>query len=215
MPADEHQHDLTQPAGPPGKQGRRGSRRVAVLAGVVAAGLLAGAGVAFATTGSPAHPVAAAAAVAPSAAPSRPPSQVPMPHRLPFRPGSMHGGGFGAGSPFGAGGPFGVVHGQYVVTKPGGGYQTIDFQTGKVTAVSSTSITLRSPDGYVHSYVVTGSTSVDAQRGGISSVKAGHQVSVQATVGGGAATAARIADLTLLQQGAQHYFGQAPVQPSR
>ena len=200
MPAEEQEQHV------PGKPGLRaawlGSRRVAVLAGVVVVGLLAGAGVAFATTGSPAHPVTASAAATP--APS--PSQVPMPHRFPFRLGPL----FGGGGPLGFGGalgPFGAIHGQYVAPKPGGGYQTIDVQTGKVTAVSSTSITVRSADGYVHSYVVNGSTTVDAQRGGISSVKAGHEVSVQATVSGSTATASRIADLTLLQAGAKHFFG--------
>ena len=128
-----------------------------------------------------------------------------MPHRLPFRPGPMFGGMFPGG--MFPGGMFGAVHGQYVAPKSGGGYQTIDFQNGKVTAVSSTSITVRSADGYVHSYVVNGSTTVDAQRGGISSVKAGHEVSVQATVSGSTATASRIADLTLLQAGAKHFFG--------
>jgi hypothetical protein len=200
MPAEEQQQPI------PGKQGLRaawlGSRRVAVLAGVVVAGLLAGAGVAFATTGSPAHPVTTSAAGKPSPSPS----QVPMPHRLPFRPGSMFGGMF-PGAMFGLGGMFGAVHGQYVAPKSGGGYQTIDFQNGKVTSVSSTSITVRSADGYVRSYVVNGSTTVDAQRGGISSVKAGHEVSVQATVSGSTATAAHIADVTLLQAGAKHFFG--------
>jgi hypothetical protein len=204
MPAEEQEQRL------PGKQGLRaawhGSRRAAVLAGVVVAGLLAGAGVAFATTGSPAHPVTASAAGQPAAAPSPSPSQVPMPHRLPFRPGSMFGGMF-PGAMLGLGGMFGAVHGQYVAPKSGGGYQTIDFQNGKVTAVSSTSITVRSADGYVHTYVVNGSTSVDAQRGGITSVKAGHEVSVQATVSGSTATAAHIADVTLLQTGAKHFFG--------
>ena len=204
MPAEEQEQHV------PGKPGLRaawlGSRRVAVLAGVVVAGLLAGAGVAFATTGSPAHPVTASAAATP--APS--PSQVPMPHRLPFRPGPMFGGRFGPGGMLGLGGMFGAVHGQYVAPKSGGGYQTIDFQNGKVTAVSSTSITVRSADGYVHSYVVNGSTTVDAQRGGISSVKAGHEVSVQATVSGSTATAAQIIDLSLLQAGAKHFFGGLP-----
>ena len=204
MPAEEQEQHV------PGKPGLRaawlGSRRVAVLAGVVVAGLLAGAGVAFATTGSATHPVTASAAGQPAASPSPSPSQVPMPHRLPFRPGSMFGGMFPGGLAA-LGGMLGAVHGQYVAAKPGGGYQTIDFQNGKVTAVSSTSITVRSADGYVHSYVVNGSTTVDAQRGGISSVKAGHEVSVQATVSGSTATAAQIIDLSLLQAGAKHFFG--------
>ena len=64
------------------------------------------------------------------------------------------------------GGLFGAVHGTAVVPKPGGGYRTIAFQNGKVTAVSSTSITLHGADGYSHSYRVTSSTLVNAQRDG-------------------------------------------------
>ena len=97
-----------------------------------------------------------------------------------------------------------------MAAKPGGGYQTVDFQNGKVTAVSSTSVTLRSADGYVHSYAVTSSTIVNAERDGISSVKTGNEVLVQATVSGGTATAASIQDLTLLQQGAHRFFGSVP-----
>src|SRR5215813_5500954 len=68
-----------------------------------------------------------------------------------------------------------VAHGAAVLPKPGGGYQTVAFQNGKVTAVSSTSITLRSADGYSRTYRVTSSTLVNAQRDGIGSVKAGNQ----------------------------------------
>ncbi len=227
----EYEHGPTQPGGPaqpgdsarPGKAGPRaswrGSRRTAVLAGVVAFGLLAGAGVAFATTGSPARSAASGAATAatpsPSASPRVQPHRFPaglglphnLPFRLPFRIGSILG---GLGGALGQGGMFGAIHGQYVAPKSGGGYQTIDFQNGKVTAVSSTSITLRSADGYTRSYVVNGSTTVNAQRGGISSIKTGNQVSVQATVSGGTATAASIQDLSLLQQDLHHFFGSWP-----
>jgi hypothetical protein len=214
MSAEEHSRDPAQPAAqPPGEQGPRtgwrGSRRLAVFAGVITVGLLAGAGVAFAATGSPARPASAAAAATPS--PSSPWGKAALPRRLPFRTGPSGGPGpFGIAGPLGLGGPFSAIHGQYVAPKPGGGYQTIDFQNGSVTAVSSTSITLRSPDGYTHSYPVTSSTTVNAQRGGISSVKAGNEVSVQATVEGSTVTAARITDLSLLQQGFQHFFGGWP-----
>jgi hypothetical protein len=210
MPAEEHQPHPVDPA-PSGKRGLRaawlGSRRAGILAGVIAVGLLTGAGVAFATTGSPAHPATPATAATP--APASPPSfRMPFPHRLPFRIGPMIGGALGG--PFGLGGMFGAIHGQYVAPKPGGGYQTIDFQTGKVTAVSSTSITLRSADGYTRSYAVTGSTMVNAQRGGIGSIKTGNEVSIQATVSGGTATAARIVDLSTLQQSLHRFFGNWP-----
>jgi hypothetical protein len=125
----------------------------------------------------------------------------------------------GAPGPFGpafagpgllGGGLFGAVHGTVVVPKSGGGYQTVAFQNGKVTAVSSTSITLRSADGYSHTYQVTSSTMVNAQRDGIGSIKNGNQVMVDATVSGSTTTAVRIVDLSLLQQGFHRMFGAAP-----
>jgi hypothetical protein len=230
MSADEHDHDQTEPVSQgqpvsqpepaggmqPGRQGLRsawlGSRRVAVLTGVIAVGLLTGAGVAFATTGSPAHPATPGAATAAtpspsSSAPSPAPSfRVPLPHRFPFRPGMIP----GFAGPLGLAGLFGAIHGQYVAPKAGGGYQTIALQNGKVTAVSGTSITLRSADGYTHSYVVTSSTTMNAQRGGISSIKTGNEVVVRATVSGSTTTAAQIIDLSLLQQGIHHFFGNWP-----
>lgn len=213
MPAgEEHDH----PA-PPEKTGLRaawlGSRRVAVMAGVITVGVLAGAGVAVAATSSPGSPSPSPSAP-PSASPSA--SAVPPSGALPPKGsyGRIHGGPF----PFGPallgpgllGGPFGAVHGTVVVPKSGGGYQTITFQNGKVTAVSSTSITLRSADGYSRTYQVTSSTLVNAQRDGIGSIKDGNQVMVDATISGSTATAAQIVDLTGLQQGFHRFLGGAP-----
>ena len=90
------------------------------------------------------------------------------------------------------------MHGQFVVPKSGGGYQTIDTQRGSVTAVSATSITVKSADGFSKTYQVVSSTNVDAQRNGIGTVKTGHQVAVTATVSGSTATAASILDFNLL-----------------
>ena len=116
------------------------------------------------------------------------------------------GGPFGPFGPFGGPGLFGAVHGQIVVPKPGGGFQTVDVQRGAVTAVSGTSITLKSADGFTKTYTVTSSTLVDAQRSGIGSVKVGNQVAVSAVQSGSGATASSIADLTLMRQAGP--FGQ-------
>jgi hypothetical protein len=56
---------------------------------------------------------------------------------------------------------------------------------------------------------VTSSTIVNAQRDGIGSIKAGNQVIITATVSGGTATAARIIDVSLLQQDFHRFFGGA------
>jgi hypothetical protein len=166
---------------------RRLPGRPLILAGVAVTALLAGAGVAMAaTSGSPASPAAASAAGGTVATPS-PSARPAFPHQR--RPG-----GFG----FGFGGPFGAVHGQFVVPRSGGGYQTIDTQRGSVTAVSATSITVKSADGFSKTYQVVSSTNVDAQRDGIATVKTGHQVMVTATVSGSTDTAVSILDLNLL-----------------
>lgn len=212
MPAGpEHDH-LTPPDKPGLRAAWLGSRRVAVLAGVIAVGVLAGAGVAVAATGSPSPtPTPTASPPAPSAPSARPPLRW-LPAKGAWRihgaPGSF-GPAFAGPGPLG-GGLFGAVHGTVVVPKSGGGYQTVAFQNGKVTAVSSTSITLRSADGYSHTYQVTSSTMVNAQRDGIGSIKNGNQVMVDATISGSTTTAVRIVDLSLLQQGLHWSSGAAP-----
>ena len=201
----EHDHDAQ-----PGKTSLRtawqGSRRFAIMAGIVTVGVLAGAGVAVAATSSSGQPAAPGASASPS------PSSPATPHFPPKGQWHMRapgGGPFAIGGPGALGGLFGAVHGSAVVPKPGGGYQTIAFQNGKVTAVSSTSITLHSADGYSHSYQVTSATVVNAQRDGMSSIKAGNQVIVTATVNGSTATATRIMDVSLLQQDFHRFFGGA------
>lgn len=199
----EHDHDA-QPGKPSLRTALQGSRRFAVMAGVVTLGVLAGVGVAVAATSSSGQPASPGASASPS------PSASVRPHFPPKGPWHMRapGGLFGFGGPGALGGLFGAVHGSAVVPKSGGGYQTIAFQNGKVTAVSSTSITLHSADGYSHSYRVTSSTLVNAQRDGVGSIKTGNQVIVTATVSG-STTATRIIDVSLLQQEFHRFFGGA------
>jgi hypothetical protein len=180
--------DATRPIGPMSL--RNPSRRPYLLAGVAVAALLAGGGAALAA-GSSRTPAAAQNAVTSTPVPVASAGGAGTRHHFHFR--------------FGLGG-FGMVHGQFVVAKSGGGYETVDVQDGQVTAVSTTSITLKSSDGFTKTYVVTSSTTVDAQRDGIGSVKVGNQASVEATVSGSAVTAANIADLTLLQQGHEGFW---------
>jgi hypothetical protein len=178
--------------------------RPLILAGVAAVALLGGAGVAMAaTSGSPASGTAASPAGGTVASPSARPA---YPHQ--GRPG-----GFGFG--FGFGGPFGAVHGQFVVPRSGGGYQTIDTQRGAVTAVSATSMTVKSADGFVKTYQVVSSTNVDAQRDGIAAVKTGHQVAVTAAVSGSTVTASSILDFNLLpaMHGGSSWNNQTPSAP--
>jgi hypothetical protein len=76
------------------------------------------------------------------------------PHQA-FGPGGGAGGQHGA---VGRPGPASVgatsLHGEFVVPDGAGGYTTELTQTGAVTAISSTSITVRSDDGYSQAYVI-------------------------------------------------------------
>jgi hypothetical protein len=93
-----------------------------------------------------------------------------------------------------------VVHGQVKVRTPGG-YKVVSVQAGQVTAVSTSSITVRSSDGFTQTYAVASTTIVNAQRDGIGSVKTGHQVEVIATQSGNTWNAASIVDSTARQNG--------------
>ena len=102
------------------------------------------------------------------------------------------------------------LHAQVVLAKPGGGYQTVDFQNGTVTKVDAGSITLKSADGFTQTYAVNSSTIVSASRDGISSVKTGNDSVLIATVSGHTATAVKIIDITLLIHSHQQFgFGPA------
>ena len=165
-----------------------------VMAGGLAAGLaLGGAGISFAASSGSSSSSSSSSTT------------------TPVKPG--HGPrGFGAGLPgFGGFDRFGglgqVVHGEATVRTRSGGYQTIAFQVGSVTAVSSTAISVTSADGYTitqpdrtHAYVVTPTTIVNAQRDGISTVKTGDQVWVIATKStSGQYTATNITDVSQLK----------------
>jgi len=51
------------------------------------------------------------------------------------------------------------LHGEFVVTDGNGGYRTELAQTGTVTAISPTSITVRSEDGFTQTYAVPNTAS--------------------------------------------------------
>jgi hypothetical protein len=91
----------------------------------------------------------------------------------------------------------GALHGEFVVEKDGGGYQTMATQRGEVTAVSKESLTVKSEDGYSRTYTLTEDTLVNAARDGIDNVKTGNTVMVTAVVEGDKATASSVSDGTV------------------
>jgi hypothetical protein len=120
-------------------------------------------------------------------------------------PGGFGGPGGPGGGQFrgqGTGGNFGggmtalrdALHGDFVVANPNGGYTTERLQTGDVTELSATSVTLTSKDGYKQTYTLDGSTQKTGE------VKTGDtNVTVVAKVDGQTATATSLGQA--LQQG--------------
>lgn len=92
----------------------------------------------------------------------------------------------------------GVVHGSYTVRGPNG-YETLDTQVGTVEAVSSSSVTVKSADGYSQKYSVVATTVVYANQDGIGSIKRGDEVTVVGLVGSSGVTAEHIVDVTQVQ----------------
>jgi hypothetical protein len=136
----------------------------------------------------------------PSASPSTPSAQ-PNQNQKP-------GGGPGRGGFGGFKGEFGLggaLHGEFVVPKDGGGYQTVAVQRGQVTAVSKDSLTVKSADGYSRTYTLTSDTMVNAARDGIGDVKTGNTVNVSAVVTNGTATATRVNDGTVRDAAGQKW----------
>lgn len=85
-----------------------------------------------------------------------------------------------SGKRFLRGGPHAPLHGDFVVAAGGGKFQTVVVQRGEVTAVSASSVRLKSEDGFSRTYAVTGETRVKARGGGITSVVKGTWASVVA-----------------------------------
>jgi hypothetical protein len=195
---------------PPGGGRRWPPPRGVTFAGVAAIALAGGAGIGLASTHS--SPAATASASVAAANPS--PSATPVPaHGKPGRGWRAGGGPFRLGlGPAGILGQGGMVHGQFTIKKAGGGYETLDVQDGTVTAVSGTSLSVKSSDGYTATYAVTNSTLVDAQAKGIGSVKKGDTVFVTAT--GSANTAVSVTDITAVKAGRASFgFPASPPKP--
>ncbi|MFF0268108.1 hypothetical protein [Kribbella sp. NPDC004536] len=137
----------------------------------------------------------------PSASPSASSPSQPDQNQKPS--GGPGRGGFGGfKGEFGLGG---ALHGEFVVPKDGGGYQTIAVQRGEVTAVSKDSLTVKSADGYSRTYTLTADTMVNAARDGIGDVKTGNTVNVSAIVTDGKATATRVNDGTVRDAAGQKW----------
>jgi hypothetical protein len=211
---------VTPAPGPPSPTRR--FRRTSVIAGaVVGSFFLVGLGVAYAQSDS--SPTTAttlpalvppAGQIVPAPAPVAPANPGQDPDAAPNgRPGwgfghGHHGGGPFGGKLFGMGGfgRFGGIHGEFTIRKPDGtGFQTVATQTGEVTAVSPSSITVKSEDGFSRTYSVDENTVVGAGRDGIGTVKTGDTVRVAGVVEDGKAKAGAVFDNTSLGKIGEHW----------
>jgi hypothetical protein len=193
---------------PPVGKGRRRTRTIRTVAiATVTAGALAIVGVSVASAQS-SGPTTTPSTTAPSTtAPSTPKPGQGGPRRGPGGP------GFGAfGGPGGLAGG-GTIHGEYT-RHSGTGYQTVDTQVGTVQAVSSTSIEVKSADGFDKKYVVSTNTVVNSGRDGIGSVKNGDTVQVEAVVNSTGSEASSIVDTTTLGGIRGHWQPAKPAAPS-
>lgn len=81
-----------------------------------------------------------------------------------------------------------MLHSEGVIEQADGTYITVRMQQGEVTAVSATSITVKSADGYTSTYVINGDTELERDRAE-GAPQVGDTVHVRATVSGSTATA--------------------------
>lgn len=102
------------------------------------------------------------------------------------------------------------LHGSYVVEDPDGGYRTLLSQRGEVTAVSSSSLTVRSADGFVTTYRLTDDTAVLSGPDGTDDVEKGADVAVTAVRDGGSPRAVHVVDLSQLQDRLREHLDDLP-----
>lgn len=117
--------------------------------------------------------------------------------------GGMGGGPGGQNGQSGGGGMglMNALHGEFVVSDSSGTYTTELLQNGDVTAITDTSVTVKSDDGYTKTYTIESSTDV-------SDIATGDEVTVIATESGSDATVDAISEAGTTGQGGQ--MGQAP-----
>ena len=223
------EHETGTPEGPAdvvgqGGQGATRARRTATVATGVAIAVAAG-GAAWAASGTETESPSASPSQTESASPSASPS--PSASGEAGVPGHGRGhleggtevpdgadpaesategpGRWGRGLPHGPG-LGGVLHGEAVVPD-GEAYRDVAFQRGTVSAVSPTSLTVKSEDGFSRTYVLDADTVVDGTQGDASTLAEGDTVCVLADVDGSTATATRVQEREL---GGAGVFGEGP-----
>lgn len=104
-------------------------------------------------------------------------------------PGGPGAGGPGPGGPGRWSAPAAALHGEFVVPDGNGAYSTMLTQTGVLTAVSGTSITANSADGFTQIYTIApGSSAANTQ------LAVNDTVTIRANVTNNAATATTVTE---------------------
>jgi hypothetical protein len=112
--------------------------------------------------------------------------------------GGPWGGGRWGGGPWGPGpgGPLfdrsRTLHGEVVLSKDGGGTETMVIQRGELSEVSATSISVKSADGFARTYAVNSETAVNGEKTGTSKLAKGEELIVSALESGSTLTARHI-----------------------
>lgn len=130
------------------------------------------------------------AAVWAASTPSPSPSSPSAPQSTPSKAPTRHGAGIEG---------HGGLHGEVTVKRSDGSYVTLVSQRGTVTEVTDSKLTVKSEDGYTHSYVLNSSTKIrsasDPKGAALkaSDLKAGDEVAVRAQRSGSDDTATAVA----------------------
>lgn len=87
-----------------------------------------------------------------------------------------------------------ALHGEYVVSDTDGDYTTQLMQNGEVTAISATSVTAKSDDGYTHTYTIDADTVTGNDSSDLSGIETGDEVTIVASVSGDTDTADSVSE---------------------
>jgi hypothetical protein len=130
--------------------------------------------------------------------PSPSPKVSASPHAGPWGSRGGWGGDWGGdwGSRSRTAGFHGLLHGEAIFAKGGGGTRTMTFQQGTATAVSGSSVEVRSSDGFTQRYAADSALMVNGAKKGVSAVPRGKEIVIVALKGTGGPTAQRVFEVS-------------------
>ena len=106
-----------------------------------------------------------------------------------------------------------VLHGEATVQKPGGGTTVVHFQDGVISAISGSTVTVKSTDGFTSTFTVNGTTRItlNGSDGTLSKLAKNDKVRVMGVVNGSSTVAKMVLDGVpgpgMFGRGPGHGFG--------